>query len=206
MHKISILDGVTVPCMSLALDFPNEIFYLESCTDNDVYSAIADKDIVITNKVKITRSHMVSNPKLKMIAVSATGFNHIDIEAAKELGIIVTNVKNYSTQSVAEHTMMMMLTLSHQLLAYSREVSDGKWQKSTFYSTLGPVYYELMGKNLVILGKGDTGETVAKLASAFGMNVLFSERKNSEYCRSGYIPFEEALCLADFFFVALPAK
>lgn len=197
MYKIAILDGITIPDISLVLNFPNEISYRESCTDHGVFDVIAGKDIIITNKVRITRDHMVANPELKMIAVASTGFNHIDISAAGEFNIVVTNVKSYSTQSVAEHTMMMMLALSHQLFVYNTFIREGKWQKSAFYSISGPDYFELMGKTLVIIGKGDTGRAVAKLAKAFGMTVLFSERKGAESCRSGYVPFEEALSLAD---------
>ncbi|OCG61144.1 hypothetical protein A9G41_03140 [Gilliamella sp. Nev5-1] len=204
MHKIIILDGITVPGLFLTLDFPNEVIYQELCADRDVSEAIAGSDIVITNKVKVTREHMQSNPQLKMIAVAATGFNHIDIDAAKELGITVTNVRAYSTQSVAEHTVMMMLTLSHQLIAYHQSVDVGKWQQSPFYSLPGPAYNELLGKTLVIIGKGDTGQAVAKLACAFGMNVLFSERKDATNCRPGYTKFEDALCQADILTLHCP--
>ncbi len=134
---------------------------------------IGDAELVLTNKVNITADVM---SRLKGILVLATGTNNIDLEAAKALGIPVLNVKNYGTQSVAQHAMMLMLSLAARLPCYQRDVANGLWQQSSSFCLMHHKTDGLAGKKLVIVGSGALGSELARLAEAFGMSVCFSAR------------------------------
>lgn len=204
--KIVFLDKGTLEKANLVFDFPFEMTNIENCTkdEDSVSKAIEGHEIAITNKVPISRKVMEENPQLKLIAVSATGFNIIDIEAAKELGITVCNVANYSGTAVAEHAFMMMISLMHRLPVYEKEVHAGEWQKSPYFTIFAAPIFELKGKTLGIFGKGDIGHKLAEYAKAFGMKVLFSERKNAKEVREGYVAFEEVLKQSDVYSIHAP--
>ncbi len=203
MKRIVFLDKGTLLRQQLDFDFPYELTNHEVCPA-DVSQAINGHEIVITNKVKINREHMLANPQLKLIAVSATGYNIIDIEAARELGVTVCNVSGYSTVSVAEHTFMLMIALMHRLPLYQQRVADGQWQRSPHFYIAGEPIFDLAGKTLGIIGKGEIGQALAQKALAFDMNVIFSEHKNALTCREGYVPFEHAISQADVLSVLCP--
>ncbi len=203
MKKIVFLDKGTLLRQQLDFDFPYELTNHETCPA-DVSQAINGHEIVITNKVKINREHMLANPQLKLIAVSATGYNIIDIEAARQLGVTVCNVSGYSTISVAEHTFMLMIALMHRLPLYQQRVADGQWQRSPHFYIAGEPIFDLAGKTLGIIGKGEIGQALAKKAQAFDMKVIFAEHKNVLSCREGYWPFEEVLQQADVLSVLCP--
>lgn len=204
--KIVFLDKGTLANVDFVFDFPYEMTEVENCAkdDDSVSKALEGHEIAISNKVPISRKVMENNPQLKLIAVSATGFNMIDIEAARELGVTVCNVANYSGTAVAEHAFMMMISLMHRLPLYEKEVRAGEWQKSPFFTIFAAPIFELKGKTLGIFGKGDIGKKLAEHATAFGMKVLFSERKNAKEIRDGYVAFEEVLKQADVYSVHAP--
>lgn len=204
--KIVFLDKGTLDKVDLVFDFPFEMTNVENCAkdEDSVSKAIQGHEIAISNKVPISRKAMEENPQLKLIAVSATGFNIIDIEAARELGITVCNVANYSGTAVAEHAFMMMISLMHRLPVYEKEVRADGWQKSEFFTIFAAPIFELKGKTLGIFGKGDIGKKFAEYATAFGMNVLFSDRKNAKEVREGYVAFEDVLKQADVFSIHAP--
>lgn len=137
---------------------------------------LADAEIALTNKVVIDDAIMAACPKLKLICVMATGTNNIDLEAAKNRGILVKNVEAYGTNSVAQHTMTLMLALTTQLPRYQQDVAAGQWQRSPFFCLLNHPVMELAGKQLIIQGSGALGKKVAQLAEAFGMQVTFAAR------------------------------
>lgn len=144
------------------------------CTKADeTLSRIEDADIVLTNKVVINRSMMEQSPKLKLICVTATGMNNIDLIAAKELGIEVKNVAGYSTESVAQHTMAMGLYLIEKLGYYNNTVKCGTWSRGEMFTDLSKPFFEISGKQWGIIGLGAIGREVATVATAFGATVSY---------------------------------
>ncbi len=204
MEKIIFLDSGTLERFPLTFNFPHELTLVDNCAPEATAEKLQGQTIAITNKVKITREMMLANPQLKLIAVAATGFNIVDTQAATELGITVCNVAGYSQTAVAEHAFMMMISLMHRLPLYEARIRDGQWQRSAFFSIFAEPIFELKGKTLGIYGKGSIGSQFAKYAEAFGMNVLFSERKNVSDIREGYHAFSDVLKEADVFSIHAP--
>ena len=172
--KITVLDKI-----SLGMDTPVEKFlslgdasFFDSTSPNEIESRVSDVDVIITNKVKIGADVMDKAKKLKLICVFATGYDNIDVSAAKERGIAVCNVPGYSTGSVALFTVSTALALYSHLFEYRDYVNSGKYTSSSAPNCLVPVYHELEGKNWGIVGLGNIGMAVANVAKAFGANVL----------------------------------
>ncbi|RDU57563.1 D-2-hydroxyacid dehydrogenase [Helicobacter sp. MIT 99-5507] len=142
---------------------------------DEVLERVKDADIVLTNKVVLDKNILEKLPKLKLICITATGMNNIDLECAKKLNIEVKNVANYSTQSVAQHTLMMVLNLIAKQNYYDDFVKSGKWAESAIFTHINNNFelYDLENKNWSIIGFGNIGQKVAKLASAFGANVKY---------------------------------
>ncbi|MGL4859301.1 MAG: NAD(P)-dependent oxidoreductase, partial [Enterobacteriaceae bacterium] len=195
---ITLLDHLTLSNAPLQFNFPHTLTSHALCQDQDATDkALQGQAIAITNKVKITRELIQRHPELKMIAVAATGYNNIDIEAARAAGITVTNVAGYSTVSVAEHALMLMLNLAHRLPVYHDKVREGQWQQSPMFTLPGPGYHQLTHKTLVLIGYCAIGKAVAKLAQAFGMRIVLAGRKGRQECPEGYTEFHQALRQAD---------
>lgn len=164
---------------------------------HETLARIRGADIVITNKVVISAQAFAENPQLKLVAVTATGVNNVDVEAAKQNGTAVCNIRAYGNESVAEHAFMMMITLMRNLPAYQRDVAAGLWENSPFFCHLGAPMRDLNGKTLAIFGRGNIGKTLATYAQAFKMNVVFAEHKHAQSVRDGYVSFDEAIRSAD---------
>lgn len=195
------LDTATVGPNDISLDdlnnLPVEWTFYDSTTPNDVAERIAEAQIVLTNKVVLGSDVITAAPKLEYIGVTATGFNIIDLEAAKAKNVTVTNVAGYSTASVVQIVFAMILSLSTPLNTYDQKVKAGDWQASPLFTILDPPYNELAGKTLGILGGGTIGRGVADVAHAFGMEVVIAERKGASTIRAGRTPFEKVLQQAD---------
>ena len=136
--------------------------------------------VAIVNKVVLDAPTLEALPDLKLICVLATGTNNIDMSAAERLGIAVKNVSAYGTASVAQHTLMLMLTLANRLPLYQRDVAEGRWGRSDFFCLMDHGTLQLEGKHLVIVGQGVLGSRVAQLSEAFGMQVTFAARPGNE--------------------------
>lgn len=195
--NIVCLDQGTLLPLDFQFNFPHQLTCHEQTMNEDIISRIAHADIIITNKVKLTADILQTNPNIKMIAIAATGYNHVDIEYCQKNNIIVSNIQAYGNDSVAEHAFMLMLALMRQLPAYQRDVSAGIWQNSPHFCHFGSPMHDVNGKTLAIFGKGGIGQAFAKRAEAFGMNVIFAEHKQAQQCREGYIPFQQAIETAD---------
>lgn len=137
-------------------------------------------EVAIVNKVVLDAELLATLPGLRLICVLATGTNNIDMTAAERQGITVRNVSAYGTASVAQHTLMLMLALANQLPRYQQDVAGGEWQRSPLFCLLGHRTLQLAGKRLVIVGSGVLGQAVARLAEAFGIEVIFSARPGNE--------------------------
>jgi len=137
-----------------------------------------DADIVITNKSPFRKELLVQLPKLRLITVLATGYNIIDVIAAREKNIAVCNVPGYATASVAQHCFALMLELTNQIGMHSQSVTSGEWQKNPDWSYTKKPLQELAGKILGIVGLGRIGEQVAVIGKTFGMRVIYNSRSD----------------------------
>jgi len=195
--KIVVLDADTLPGRVFHFDFPHELAVYGTTDASETAVRVCGAHIVITNKVVISADIIADNPQLELIAVSATGVNNVDIEAAKAAGIAVCNVRAYGNESVAEHAFMLMVALMRNLPAYQRDVAAGLWEKSPVFCHYGAPIRDLNGKTLAVFGRGNIGRTLARYAQAFGMRVVFAEHKHAPAVREGYVSFEDAVQAAD---------
>jgi lactate dehydrogenase-like 2-hydroxyacid dehydrogenase len=148
-----------------------EVF--ETTKPEEVIPRATGKDVIITNKVVISRDTMDALPQLKLICIAATGLNNIDLEYAKVKGIEVRNVVAYSTDSVAQSTFTMLLYLLNRPAYYDAYVKSGVYAQSAIFTHHGPSFWELAGKRFGIIGLGNIGRRVARIAEGFGMEVVF---------------------------------
>ncbi|MGO2356513.1 MAG: D-2-hydroxyacid dehydrogenase [Marinomonas foliarum] len=169
-----------------------------------VAERIKDANIVLTNKVVVDATAINGAADLKLVQVMATGTNNIDLDACKDKNISVQNVSGYSTTSVPEHTFAMLLALRRSLFSYLDAVKAGRWSSSEYFCFLDYPIKDLSGSTMAIFGNGSLGKEVAAIALAFGMKVVFAERKGATNTRPGYICFEEALKVADVININCP--
>ena len=157
-------------------------------------------DIVIVNKVNLTEEHFIRHPQLKLIAVTATGTNNIDIPAAKSHGIEVKNVTHYGTATIVQHVYSLILALANNLLSYHDEVRNNAWQKSQAFCMMNYPIRELAGSKLGVIGYGNLGRAVAAVAPAFGLEVLIGARPGKlpgKHDGVDFLPLETLLSEAD---------
>ena len=180
--KIVALDGYAANPGDLSWD---ELKALGECVIYDrtapeeVLERAADAEVVLTNKVVITADMMAALPQLKYIGVMATGYNIVDIDAARERGIIVTNIPSYSTDSVAQMVFAHILNIAQQVQHHSEAVHQGRWTASKDFCFWDTPLIELRGKKIGIVGLGHTGYTTARIAIGFGMEVYAYTSKSS---------------------------
>ncbi|SSB96566.1 glycerate dehydrogenase [Pseudomonas sp. 43mfcvi1.1] len=144
-------------------------------TPDQVIERLKGATVAITNKIVIDAQAMAASPELKLILISATGTNNVDLEAARRHGITVCNCQGYGTPSVAQHTIMLLLNLATRLADYQKAVGEGRWQQASQFCLLDYPIVELEGKTLGLLGHGELGSAVGRLAEAFGMRVLLGQ-------------------------------
>lgn len=164
---------------------------------DQVEERLRDATIAITNKVVLRGDLLARLPKLKMIAGAATGTDNLDLEWCRTHGIVVSNIRGYAVHAVPEHVLMLILALRRQLLPYRTDLAAGKWQQAAMFCFFDHPIRDLHGDTLALIGKGSLGQGVARLAEAFGMKVLWAERKGVATPRPGYLSFEQALTEAD---------
>lgn len=152
-----------------------ELQLFDRTTPEQVTERLMGATVAITNKVVINAAAMAASPELKLILISATGTNNVDLAAARQQGITVCNCQGYGTPSVAQHTIMLLLNLATRLSDYQKAVAEGRWQQATQFCLLDYPIVELQGKTLGLLGHGELGSAVGRLAEAFGMRVLLGQ-------------------------------
>ena len=176
--KITVLDAATLG-NDVTFDkwqALGELTVYATTPQNEVVNRLKNSAVAILNKVKMTGEILAALPELRLICVTATGYDNIDIKACKELNIAVCNVKGYSTHSVAQVTLTLALALMTHLPEYSECVKNGEYTKSGVQNRLTPVFCELYGKTFGIIGLGNIGKQVARVAEAFGCRVLCFKR------------------------------
>lgn len=170
----------------------------------DVGTRLAGMDVVITNKVVLDADTIAAADTLKLICVAATGINNVDVDAAAAHGIPVVNVAGYGTPSVSQHVLALMLGHATQWARYDALVKRGGWAESPFFCRLDYPIEELDGQTLGIVGHGELGQAVGRLAEAFGMRVLVSERPGAQRVRDGRVAFADLLDQADMISLHCP--
>jgi glycerate dehydrogenase len=162
----------------------------------EIAERIRDAELAVSNKVILDRQILRQCPELKLICIAATGTNNVDLEAAAELGIAVTNVTTYATPAVVQHVFALILALTIRLPEYQQAISQGAWEKSDMFCLLDFPIREIGGKTLGIVGLGELGQGVASIAGAFGMEVLVAQRPGGPE-QAGRIPLEQLLPRVD---------
>lgn len=207
--KIVILDGYGVNPGDLSWDFLNEFadvdVYDHEMTEKTV-ERLLDADIAITNKVVIDRDIISQLPKLKLIVVAATGYNVVDVKAAREYGVLVANIPAYSTDSVAQMVFAHILNITNRVQHYANENRNGRWCKSEDFCYYDFTTHELAGMTLGIIGVGNIGAKVAAIANCFGMNVIAKTHRSQDSLPCGIkkVGFEELLKESDFISLHCP--
>lgn len=164
---------------------------------SEAVERLRDATIAIVNKLPLREPELTQLPRLKLIAVAATGVDPIDLEYCAKRGIAVCNTRNYAGHSLPQHVLLMLLALRRNLVAYVQDVRDGKWQMAKQFCLLDYPIRDLHGSYIGIIGYGFLGQSVATLAQAVGMKVLLAERKNATKIREGRIAFNELLRRSD---------
>ncbi|ESK36593.1 hypothetical protein P256_02505 [Acinetobacter nectaris CIP 110549] len=195
--KITCAEKDALLAQEFRFEFPVQYTEYNRLSQQDLYEKVCDQDVIIISDLTIDEKVLKNNPNLKLIALCSTGFDHIDLEQLKSRNIKICNIRGYAGDAVAEHAFLLMMNLIKNFSTQLNAVNKGSWSKGQASFYLAAPMYELKGKTLVILGKGEIGLALAKKADAFGMKVIFSERKNATSCRQGYIDFDDAIQQAD---------
>lgn len=188
MTQIVLLDTLTFGDTDLSgFERLGYVTAYETTTPKETLGRIKTADVIVTNKVVITGAMMAECPDLKLICVAATGTNNVDLAAAAKRGISVKNVAGYSTDSVVQHTFSMLFYLMGHARYYDDYVKSGAWQQSPVFAHVGRPFFELKGKTWGIVGLGEIGRGVARLATAFGADVIYystsGHNANADYHR-----------------------
>ena len=200
--KIVVLDGYCLNPGDLSWDFLSRFgeYTVYDRTPNElIVSRIGDAEIVLLNKTPISEETLAACPSVKLICVLATGFNVVDVAAARKRNIPVCNVPDYGTAAVAQFTFALLLELCHQVGHHGQAVREGKWSVCRDFCFWDTPQMELAGKTLGIIGFGRIGRAVGKIAKAFGMNVIAYNRSQCEEGREvgRYVNLEELLATSD---------
>lgn len=200
--KIVVLDGYCLNPGDLSWDFLSRFgeYTVYDRTPNElIVSRIGDAEIVLLNKTPISEETLAACPSVKLICVLATGFNVVDVAAARKRNIPVCNVPDYGTAAVAQFTFALLLELCHQVGHHGQTVREGKWSACRDFCFWDTPQMELAGKTLGIIGFGRIGRAVGKIAKAFGMNVIAYNRSQCEEGREvgRYVNLEELLATSD---------
>jgi glycerate dehydrogenase len=177
--------------------FDHEWVAHERTSPGDVLERLDGTEIAITNKVPLTSEALLCLPDLKMVAVAATGYDVVDIEACNRSGIVVSNVRGYAIDTVPEHTFALILALRRNLIGFRSDVIDGEWQRADQFCFFNHPISDLSGSTLGIIGEGAIGQAVARLGQAFGMRCLFAAHKGVDGMGPLYTPFHEVLESSD---------
>ncbi|MEM9546356.1 MAG: D-2-hydroxyacid dehydrogenase [Bacteroidota bacterium] len=190
----STMDGIDLTPLD---EFENFVSYGNTVPEKVIKRA-KDADILLVNKVVIDEMVLNQLPNLKYICVSATGYNNVDVVAARKRGIPVSNVSGYSTDSVVQHVFSMIFHVLINVAYYDEEVMDGRWQSSGQFTFYDHSIRELKDKTMGIYGYGTIGKKVAQVARAFGMNVIAAKRKASTDDTVTFVNFDTLLTKSDF--------
>jgi glycerate dehydrogenase len=198
MHKIVFLDAKTLaPGVKLPTPkFPHRWINHDSTAPDELAAHVGDAEIVVVNKVRIGARELDALPGLKLVAVSATGYDNVDVAAARAKNVAVTNIRGYSVGAVPDHVFALILALSRNILAYADSVRAGRWQEAGQFCFHDHRIFDLSGKRLGLIGSGSLGSRVAEIGRSFSMDVVFAGRKGAPPSKDR-IDFHELLATSD---------
>ena len=197
MERIVFIERNTIQGNFRRPKFEHEwVEYPESFADQ-VVERIRDATIIISNKLSLGEPQLASAPNVKLIAIAATGSDCVELDYCRRRGIAVCNVRGYAANSVPEHVLMLILALRRNLLAYRKDVKEGKWQGSNQFCLLTHPLNDIKGTTIGIVGHGAIGRSMARLAEALGLKVLLAEHKHAREIRQGRTSFAEVLKQSD---------
>lgn len=197
MEHIVYLEADSVRAKLRRPDFPHTWTEYPRTAPEDLHERLAGATIAISNKSVLRGELLARLPRLRLIAQAATGTDNVDLAWCREHGLPVTNIRGYAAAAVPEHVFMLLLALRRQLLAYRADLAAGRWQRETTFCFFDHPIRDLAGSTLGLVGSGSLGQGVARLAEAFGMRVLWSERKGVAQVRPGRVSFATLLAEAD---------
>ncbi|MCD8139744.1 MAG: D-2-hydroxyacid dehydrogenase [Planctomycetaceae bacterium] len=208
--KIAVLDGYTLNPGDLdwnGLNALGDVKIFDRTAPDAVLQNIGDAEAVITNKVVIDRAVLDAKPNIRYVGVLATGYNVVDVAATKEKGVVVTNVPDYSTDSVAQTAIALLLEHCQQVGHHARTIREGRWTHCADFSYHDTPLIELRGKTMGIVGYGYIGQAVAAIAAAFGMKVLVYNRTREKVKETGaiaYADMKDVFAKSDFVSLHIP--
>lgn len=201
------LDRQSIDCDDLdlsAIETSTQFKSFDRCDSDEVYAKAGTAEIIIVNKVKLTKKHFDKLHQLKLVCVIATGTNNIDHSAASEHGVIVANVKDYAAASVSQHVFMLILSLTTRFLDYQADIKNGEWQTQDQFCLLTHPMQELKNKTLGLIGYGHIAKAVEKIALAFGMKVIVAQSLSGSQNQSDRVPLNVLLSSADVISIHCP--
>ncbi|MBQ0216330.1 D-2-hydroxyacid dehydrogenase [Alcaligenes faecalis] len=202
LDRETLSDSVALP----QVPFKHELQVYGRTAPDQVAERIADAEIVISNKVALRREHLQAAPNLKMIALAATGSDNIDLDAARERQIVVSNIRDYAVRSVPEHVFALIFALRRNICAYRQSVKEGRWQEAQQFCYFDYPIRDLAGSTLGLVGSGSLGQAVASMGRALGMKVIFAQRRGQTIVSNAddRLPFEQVLEQADILSLHCP--
>lgn len=204
--KIVFLDSDTMGDVSFApIAEKGELILYPRSTPQQAIERVKDCEVLIVNKIIVSKELVDAAPKLRLICEAATGVNNIDIEYARSKGIPVRNAAGYSTESVAQVTFMHILNLVGHASYFDRRVKTGEYYENGIFSDMSWPFFELKGKKLGIIGMGNIGQRVARIAVAFGMEVAYYSTSGTSHCKDyPSLPLEDLLSVSDIVTIHAP--
>lgn len=208
--KIVVLDGYTLNPGDLTwerLEKIGDVAIYDRTPEEEILSRIGDAEIVYTNKTPLTKETLEKAPNIKFIGVLATGYNVVDFEAAKELGIPVTNIPTYGTDAVSQFVFALLLELCHHVGEHGQAVKNGDWTNCQDFCFWNHPLIELAGKTMGIVGSGRIGYRAAQIAQGFNMNVVAYDaypNKDLESDNFKFVELEELLKVSDVISLHVP--
>ncbi len=202
------LDRDSIDCHDLdlsAIESDTRLTSFTSCNSDEVLTKSTGADILIVNKVQLTRDHFEHLPDLKLVCIIATGTNNVDLAAASDHGVVVCNVQNYAAASVSQHVFLLILSLIRRFTEYQSDIKQGAWQEQDQFCLLSHRMEELNGKTLGLIGYGHIAKAVEKIALAFGMKVIIAQSLAPHAVETpGRLPLDEVLQTADIISLHCP--
>ncbi|HEY3850758.1 MAG TPA: D-2-hydroxyacid dehydrogenase [Steroidobacteraceae bacterium] len=196
-HRVVFLDRASLKARVRKPTHATEYVEYERTAVEEIVPRLAEAEVAIVNKVPMRAPTLEKLPKLKLIAVAATGYDVVDVAYCKAQGIAVANIRNYAVHTVPEHAFMMILALRRNLLAYRQDVQNGVWNESDQFCFFTHPIGDLHGATLGIIGEGAIGEATAAIGRAFGMKVLFADHPPPKMDGVTFTAHEQVLAESD---------
>mgnify|MGYP006201278647 CR=1 FL=1 len=204
MQNIVFLDRQSLRAELRAPSFAHAWTEHVQTRPDQVVERLQHATVAITNKVPIRRDTLAQLPNLKLIAMAATGYDVIDVDACRERGVAVANIRNYAVHTVPEHAFALIFALRRNLIAYRDDVLNGRWQTETQFCFFDHPIHDLHGSTLGIFGEGVLGQATANIARALGMKVLFADHAPPKAAGVDFVPAEQVFAESDIISLHCP--